>query len=140
MNTETPPSPSSGPDHDPFAQAYPEHLAFWQAAEQGKLVLPTCPSCGEPHWYPRVICPLCGSTEIEWREASGEGMLHAFSVMRRVDEPYVVAYVRLLEGPILLTNIHVDSASNLHIDQPVRVSFMRTSEGRCVPIFSPIQQ
>lgn len=124
-------------DNDPFAQAYPEHLAFWQAAEQGKLLLRTCCNCHRPHWYPRVVCPLCGSTDTEWREASGAGTLYAFSVMRRVEQPYAVAYVRLAEGPTLLTNIETDQLDGLRIDQPVRVRFRRAEEGRLMPVFAP---
>ena len=33
--------------------------------------------------------------------ASGGATVHAFSVMRRVDTPYVVAYVTLDEGPTM---------------------------------------
>ncbi|MHA7598778.1 Zn-ribbon domain-containing OB-fold protein [Alicycliphilus sp. T452] len=124
-------------EHDPFAQAYPEHLAFWQAAEQGRLLLRTCRSCNRPHWYPRVVCPLCGSTDTEWREASGDGTLYAFSVMRRVEQPYAVAYVRLAEGPALLTNIETDQLDSLRIGQPVRLRFRRAEEGRLMPVFAP---
>ncbi|MGE8318824.1 MAG: Zn-ribbon domain-containing OB-fold protein [Comamonas sp.] len=124
-------------EHDPFAQAYPEHLVFWQAAEQGRLLLRTCRSCNRPHWYPRVLCPLCGSTDTEWREASGDGTLYAFSVMRRVEQPYAVAYVRLAEGPTLLSNIETEALNSLRIGQPVHVRFRRADEGRLMPVFAP---
>lgn len=123
--------------NDPFAQAYPEHLAFWEAAARGSLLIKTCCTCGKAHWYPRVICPLCGSCDTEWREASGRGSLYAFSVMRRVQQPYAVAYVRLTEGPTLLTNIETADLDSLRVDQPVRVQFRPSNEGRAMPVFVP---
>ena len=129
--------PTIGPENDPFALAYPEHMAFWHAAERNQFLLRTCRTCNQPHWYPRMICPLCGSIDTEWREASGAATIYAFSVMRRIEQPYVVAYVRLVEGPSLLTNIETDDFSALRIGQPVRVHFKRASEGRMMPIFTP---
>ena len=64
-----------------------------------------CNACGKPHWYPRVVCPLCGSDDVEWREASGRGEVYSFSVVRRMGEPYVLAFVTLEEGPTVMTNI-----------------------------------
>jgi hypothetical protein len=127
----------SGPDADPFVQAYPEHTEFWQAAERGVLLLKTCRACGRVHWIPRAICPLCHSTEVEWREASGKATLYAFSSMQRVEPAYTVAYVRLDEGPTLLTNIEGVGHDGWRIDQPLSVRFQRAPQGRSYPIFVP---
>jgi uncharacterized OB-fold protein len=136
-NAENTPTQPNGPAQDPFAQAYPEHQAFWQAAEQGRLLLRSCCQCQQAHWYPRVLCPLCGSMETEWLQASGHGTLYAFSVLRRVAEPFAVAYVRLAEGPTLLTNIETDDLDGLRVEQPVRVRFRREPQGRLMPVFVP---
>jgi hypothetical protein len=42
---------------------------------------------------------------VEWRKASGEGTIYTFSVMRRVEEPCMIAHVTLAEGQTMLTNI-----------------------------------
>ena len=41
------------------------------------------------------ICPFCSSEKTEWREASGKGEVYSHSTMRRVPEPYALAYVTL---------------------------------------------
>jgi uncharacterized OB-fold protein len=122
---------------DPFAAAYPEHAVFWRAAAAGRLLLRRCTDCRRPHWYPREICPLCGGTELDWIEASGDGTLYAFSPARRADPTYVLAYVTLAEGPTLMTNIVDARAEDLRIGQPVRVRFRPADEGRAMPFFAP---
>lgn len=123
-------------EQDPFAAAYPETSEFWAAAAQGRLLLKTCSDCGKPHWYPRVACPLCGSPDLEWRQASGRGTLYAFSPARRADPPYILAYVTLDEGPMLMTNIIDARFEDLRIGQAVRVRFQPAAEGRMMPFFA----
>ncbi|MEN9419674.1 MAG: hypothetical protein RI988_3295 [Pseudomonadota bacterium] len=113
-----------------------ETQPFWEAAAQGRFVLKCCTSCGRFHHYPRSICPFCMSDTTEWREASGGGVVHAFSVMRRVPVPYAVAYVQLDEGPLMLTNIVRTDLDSLHIGQRVRVAF-DGFDGGALPVFIP---
>lgn len=123
-------------EQDPFAAAYPETSEFWAAAAQGRLLLKTCTDCGQPHWYPRVACPLCGSQRLEWKQASGRGTLYAFSPARRADPPYILAYVTLEEGPTLMTNIVDVRFEDLRIGQAVSVRFQPAAEGRMMPFFA----
>ena len=50
---------------------------FWDALEQGRLLLERCSSCQAVIWYPRGFCPRCGSTATDWIEASGHGTVDA---------------------------------------------------------------
>ena len=75
----------------------PETKPFWDAAREGRFLVPFCAACGKAHWYPRAICPFCAGDKVEWREASGKGTIYTFSVMRRVKEPYAIAHVTLAE-------------------------------------------
>ena len=115
-----------------------EAQAFWEAARLGRFVVPTCAACGKAHWYPRAICPFCGSAKIEWRGASGKGEIYTFSIMRRAKEPYVVAYVTLAEGPTMMSNIVDCDFDALQIGQPVCVVFQETQDGPPVPMFKPV--
>ena len=36
-----------------------ENKPFWEAAGQGRLMVGFCNACGENHYYPRSICPIC---------------------------------------------------------------------------------
>src|SRR5215831_15280199 len=55
-----------------------ESKTFFDAARQGRLLIPICTACDRAHWYPRVICPFCASDKVEWREASGKGTIYTF--------------------------------------------------------------
>jgi uncharacterized OB-fold protein len=122
----------------PAPQPNPETQAFWDAAAVGKFLIRTCRACGKAHWYPRAICPFCDSGETEWAEASGRATIHSYSVMRRVPEPYAVAYVTLAEGPTMLTNLVDCDFDKLKIGQPVRIAFTPTENGPPVPTFTPV--
>jgi uncharacterized OB-fold protein len=115
----------------------PETKPFWDAAREARFLVPFCAACGKAHWYPRAICPFCAGDKVEWREASGKGMIYTFSVMRRVKEPYAIAHVTLAEGPTMLTNIVNCDFDKLHIGQPVAVVFQETEGGPPVPMFKP---
>jgi hypothetical protein len=115
----------------------PETKAFWDAAREGRFMVPFCAACGKAHWYPRAICPFCASDKVEWREASGKGTIYTFSVMQRVKEPYAIAHVTLAEGPTMLTNIVDCDFDKLRIGQQVAVVFQETEGGPPVPMFRP---
>jgi uncharacterized OB-fold protein len=88
---------------------------FWKSVKDGKLVIQKCPECGHFQFYPRALCTECGATP-EWFEASGRGTVYTYTVIRQngakpfVDLlPYVVAMIKLAEGPKLMGNVtHVD--------------------------------
>jgi len=114
-----------------------ETRPFWEAARQGRFMLPVCAACGKTHWYPRAICPFCASERIEWRQASGKGTIYTFSLVRRAKEPYVIAHVTLAEGPTMLTNIVDCDFERLRIGQPVALVFKEAENGTPVPMFRP---
>ncbi len=124
-------------ENDPFAAAYPETTEFWSAAADGRLLLKTCDDCNKAHWYPRAVCPMCGSSKLSWTEASGRGKVYAFSPARRADPTYTLAYVTLDEGPTVMTNIVDAEPEALQIGQTVQVQFKPATEGRMMPFFAP---
>jgi uncharacterized OB-fold protein len=109
---------------------------YWVAAGDGRLLLKACRDCGRTHYYPRPLCPFCMSDATEWLEASGAGTIYSWSVERRADPPYAIAFVTLAEGPTILTTI-VDAALDaIAIGQPVTLGF-ETRDGQPVPVFRP---
>jgi uncharacterized OB-fold protein len=114
-----------------------ETRRFWEAASQGTLLIKGCTSCGAVHYYPRALCPFCGSDATEWRPASGGGTIYSYSVMRRAEIPYAVAYVTLDEGVTMMTNLVDCDFDALRIGQRVRVVFKPTDGGPPVPAFTP---
>jgi uncharacterized OB-fold protein len=114
-----------------------ETQPFWDATAQGKLLIKKCTACGEPHFYPRGHCPFCFSDKTEWVEASGNGTIYTYSVMRRAPIPYAIAYVTLAEGPTMMTNIVDCDLDSIKIGQAVRLIFRPSEGGAPVPMFTP---
>ena len=121
----------------PAPEANPETRSFWEAAADGRLLIGKCRSCGKPHYYPRAICPLCGSDATEMVQASGRGVVYSYSVMRRVPVPYALAYVTLEEGVTMMTNLVDCDLDAIRIGQRVRLVFKPTDGGPPVPMFTP---
>jgi len=115
----------------------PETKPFWEGADEGRLLLKRCRSCGDVHYYPRAYCPFCGSGETEWQPASGGGTIYSYSVMRRAEAPYAIAYVALDEGVTMMTNLVDCDLDAIRIGQRVRLVFKPTEGGPPVPTFTP---
>ena len=109
---------------------------FWAAAREGRLLLKQCRACDKTHYYPRPICPFCMSADTQWREASGQGAIYSWSVERRAQPPYAIAFVSLPEGPTLLTTIVDCDLDALAVGQAVQLSF-ETRDEQPVPVFRP---
>ena len=121
----------------PAPPVSPETQPFWDAAVAGRLMIKKCGGCGQAHYYPRALCPFCGSDRTTWLAASGRGTIYSYSVMRRVPIPYALAYVTLEEGPTMMTNIVDGDLDRIRIGQAVRVVFRPTDGGPPVPMFAP---
>jgi len=120
-----------------------ETKPYWDAAAQGRLVLPRCEACETVIWYPRSFCPACGSTAVSWIDAAGTGSVYSHTVVRkgqgayREAGPYVVAYVELDEGPRVMTNVVGCDPDNVEIGMRVEVVFDPTDKGTALPRFRP---
>ena len=122
----------------PAPESNPETKPFWDAAAEGRLLIKKCVTCGQVHFYPRAICPFCGSDKTEWVNASGRGTVYSYSVMRRVPIPYALAYVTLEEGVTMVTNIVDGDLDAIRIGQRVTVAFKPSEGGPPVPMFRPM--
>jgi len=122
----------------PAPEANPETKPFWDAAAEGRLLIKKCVTCGQVHFYPRAICPFCGSDKTEWVTASGLATVYSYSVMRRVPIPYALAYVTLEEGVTMMTNIVDGDLDAIRIGQRVTVAFKPSEGGPPVPMFRPM--
>ena len=109
-----------------------ENQPFFDAAREGKLLLKRCNACHEIHYYPRAVCPFCASDRTEWVAAKGIGKIYSYSVMRRVEKPFAIAYVTLDEGVTMLTNLVDCDLDRLAIGTAVRVVFKDA-----IPMFTP---
>ncbi|HSV47113.1 MAG TPA: Zn-ribbon domain-containing OB-fold protein, partial [Ramlibacter sp.] len=118
MSTGTLPAPVANADSQPY----------WAAARERRLVIRKCKACGELHFMPRHLCPVCWSDQLEWVDAKGSGSVHSFTIIRRASDPafaplvpYAVALVDLDEGPRMMANIVGADTLSVKIGDRVQV-------------------
>jgi len=115
----------------------PETRPYWDACNEGRLLLTRCRDTGRVFAYPRGVSPFTLSGNVEWFEASGRGRVYACSVVSHAKGPYVIAYVTLEEGVTVLTGLVGAGAEPPRIGQAVKVVFRETASGQKVPFFTP---
>ena len=122
----------------------PETQPFWDGCAAGELRLQRCTDCGKPYFYPRPVCPACGSVNVEWFTASGDATLYSYVINYRPapgfedEAPYAIAVVQLAEGPRMMTNLVgvPNTPEALVLDMPLRVTFEPRGDV-FLPMFTP---
>ena len=114
---------------------------YWDAAREHRFVLQRCAACGTWVFSARAACPSCRAAALAWVEASGEGVVYSFTVVRRAPSdafvaPYVVVLVDLAEGPRMLSTLRVADPDRAAIGTRVRVAFEDLDEVT-LPVFEP---
>lgn len=72
--------------------------------EQGKVMATRCKKCGTAYFPPKMDCPSCLQSEVEWFEVAGEGRLETYAVVNygptgfEDDAPYILALAEFGEG------------------------------------------
>jgi uncharacterized protein len=90
---------------------------------EGGVHYQACVDCRRPLFPPRVLCPACGSTRLEWRESAGTGTVYsATTVHARDAEPYTIALVDLDEGIRVMVTIADATPDDPPIDARVTVT------------------
>ena len=122
----------------------PETEIWWDSCRQHRLLIQYCPDCGRHQFYPRTLCAACLGGNPEWVEASGLATVETFTICRipvsaayAAQLPYVVAIVRLEEGPTMMTNIVGCDPASVAIGMPVAVVFENWSDEITLPQFRP---
>ncbi len=115
---------------------------FWDAAAQGRLLLPRCHACGQHFFRPEVACTHCFATDWKWVQASGRGALYSFTHVHRAPAPgfvvpLVLAVVELDEGPAMFSNLVGCAESDIRIGMALRVRFEQVAESVHLPRFEP---
>jgi uncharacterized OB-fold protein len=91
-------------------------------------------STGEWVFYPRMIAPRTGATDLEWVEPSGLGTVYATTVkrMKPPAENVNIAIVELDEGPRLMTHVQSMRAEDVFIGMRVRAKIVDGPDSKIV--------
>ncbi|TCH99628.1 DNA-binding protein [Roseococcus sp. SYP-B2431] len=120
----TPQCPGETPDNKVVLEGY----------KAGKFLLGKCKDTGKLFHYPRHVSPFTLSNNVEFVEARGTGEIYSYSVARG-KEPFCVAYVKLDEGPTVLTNIIECDLDALKVGLKVKLKFRNSDGDVPVPMF-----
>jgi len=118
---------------------------FWEAAKRHELVAYRCLNCGAFYSQP-TDCVACDKPKMDWVKVSGKGQVYTFGIYHQLyhpawkeDIPYNVAWIKLDEGPVLMSNIVGCKNENIYVGMPVEVVFDDVTEEVTLPKFKPVK-
>jgi uncharacterized OB-fold protein len=104
-----------------MASAEAPVLTYRRHLENGKLGYQLCTDCSAAVFYPRTLCPVCGSGALEWRESAGRGTVYATTAVHsRNRDPSNVVLVDLDEGFRMMSRVEGVPAEEVEIGARVR--------------------
>ena len=109
--------------------------------ERGELAYQFSPSANRAVFYPRVIAPVSGAADLEWRVSAGLGTVHATTVVHPQEgAAYNVALIDMDEGFRLMSRVEEIAPTAVRIGQRVRFRVHRPGgdEPPC-PVFTPAE-
>ena len=86
-------------------------VPFVDYLSQGKLMATECKQCGKKYFPPRMDCPFCLSSDVEWFEIKSKGKLLTFTTVNYGPSgfedvaPYTLGIVEFPEGVRVLARI-----------------------------------
>jgi hypothetical protein len=124
------------------SQSVAPGVAFEGFLKAGEFRLQTCRSCGRQIYFPRTVCPFCGSVSLEWRPVSGRGVVYSTTTVRQRPDKggdFNVAIVELAEGARILSRVVDVPPSAVQIDMPV-TAFIGEANGAPQVLFRPAER
>jgi len=117
---------------------------FYDACNEGRLVVQHCKTDDWLQHPPREVCSKCGSAaNLEWKQLSGRGTIYTYGVvydspiaLLQADQPYNVAVIALEEDPglTMLSHLPGTPVDQVPIGAKVEVLFQATpATGQKVP-------
>jgi uncharacterized OB-fold protein len=132
-------------DAKPLPRISPDNQPFWDGCKRHQLLLPFCAACGKPHLPPGPVCPFCFGDRLDWRAASGRGVVSTWTVVHqpwfpafKAELPYNVIQVELAEGPRLAASLVGAGNDALRVGLAVEVVFDDVTDAITLPRFKPI--
>ncbi|HVZ07566.1 Zn-ribbon domain-containing OB-fold protein [Rhodopila sp.] len=114
---------------------YLDHL------KRGQLGYQYSPSLGKAVFYPRVIAPVTGEADLEWRVSQGLGTVHATTVVHpREGQAFNVCLVDLDEGFRMMSRVEDIPPRDVKIGMRVKFRVHRPAgDEDPYPVFTPAE-
>jgi uncharacterized protein len=126
-------------DFFPLEEAKQTRLSpFFDHLRAGRLTTTKCRRDGRVSWPPRVVCPDCHASELDWVDLPTAGRIYAFSAVlmgaplgMEADVPFVVGLVEMDGVPFRLFGRIVGTPwESCRIGLPVRAEPYELGDGR----------
>ena len=116
---------------------------FWEAADEGRLVIQNCTDCDRLQNPPLPACSQCGlGDSLGWKQMSGRGKIYNYCVVYDTpvaslheDQPFNLAVIALDDDPGIQMYSHLPGTplDDVPIGAAVEVIFEPTANGQVVP-------
>ena len=119
---------------------------FWQATNEHRLAIQRCCKCRRWNHAPKLMCPICGSPELEFEPVSGRGTLYSWTVIHDPPAPGFANMLPLIVGLVELEeqeklvfacNLVGTDPGSLRIGLPLEVAFADVASDISLPGFRP---
>ncbi len=108
---------------------------------QGHFLIQHCKGCGKPVYFPRELCPHCGSEDLAFVAPEGHGTVHAVTTVRRkadVGGDYNVSLIDLDEGVRLMSRVDNLKPDAVKIGQRVKAR-VQLKDGQGLVVFDAVE-
>ena len=115
---------------------------YYDACNEGRLVIHNCKSCNTLQHPPAPACKECGSADMEWKPVSGRGKIYEYGVVHdcpikelQPDQPFNVAVIMLEEDPRIQFYSHLPGVpvDDVPVGATVQVDMETTPNGQKIP-------
>jgi uncharacterized OB-fold protein len=114
-------------------------LARHQAAlNQGQFLIQRCSGCQQHVYFPRELCPHCGSDALALVAPAGTGSVYSATTVRRRPEAggdLNVSLIELDEGVRLMSRVEGVPASDVRIGQRVSARVLQREGANAIVVF-----
>ena len=110
---------------------------FVSYLEAGKVMATRCRKCGASYFPPKMDCPRCLSSEVEWFEIKGKGKLVTYTIVNygptgfENDAPYTLALGEFDGGIQILARLSRDiTEKDIKVGMSLVVSPVKLPDNR----------
>ena len=116
---------------------------FFASGGEGRLRLQQCNHCGKTIYFPKIMCPECGSRDYTWVEQPLEATLYSFSTIRVPENPYfqdaipfMICLAELENGVRIFGRLECGGGTNPEIKDRITMRFEKVEDGVWLPYFA----
>lgn len=102
-------------------------VEYFSCLDKGEFKIQRCNECTRAVFYPRNVCPHCGSPALGWITPCGRGTIYSATVVRRKAADggdYNIVLVDLDEGVRMMGRMLEHSATPVGIGTRVRATVL----------------